>query len=342
MPKLVHAPCDPTLTARVVRRWPLYYCAGADAPLDRPEHVRAGSGLTRLDGRLALIQDDANFVALFDPDGQGVESILLPAGLDGRRQFDDRWGNKKSKLDLEACTTVTEGDSQVLIALGSGSSPAREYVLVIERPTSASPGIKLHHAPAFYAALRSHVDFAGSELNVEGAAFIGGDVVRLFQRGNGATHGDQFPVNATCDISWQALRRHLDDAASAPPTPRSIVQYDLGLMDEVRLTFTDGAVRGGCIFFTATAEASPDAVQDGPVMGSVLGEINAEGAPRYTVLQDQDGGRLRSKVEGLSLDEHDLRRAWVSIDPDDPCAASEICELELGGDWSASKCSASR
>ena len=335
MPRMVHAQCDPTLTARVVRRWPLYYCAGADAPLDRPGHVRAGSGLTRLGGRLALIQDDANFVALFDPDGRGVESILLPAGLDGRRQFDDRWGNKKSKLDLEACTTVLEGDSQVLVAFGSGSSPAREYILVIERATSASPCIKLHHAPAFYAALRSHVDFAGSELNVEGAAYLGGDTLRLFQRGNGSIRGDQLPVNATCDVSWQTLRHHLDDAAAAPPTPENIVQYDLGLMEGVRLSFTDGAVRCGCVFFTATAEASPDAVQDGPVMGSILGEINEGGGARWAVLQDQDGGRLRSKVEGLSLDEHDRRRAWVSIDPDDPCAASEICEIELGGDWSS-------
>src|SRR5688572_3038814 len=99
---------DPTLAARVIRAGVLWYASGADASWDRPAHVRAGSGLTRLGGRLAVIQDDANFVAVVQRGEWTAESIVLPAGLGGLRQFDDGRRNKAAKLDLEACTTIVE------------------------------------------------------------------------------------------------------------------------------------------------------------------------------------------------------------------------------------------
>src|SRR5215207_7995120 len=89
---------DPALGARVVRRTPLRYRDGDDASLDRPAHVRAGSGLAWVDTsrgpRLAVVQDDAHFVALVDPRDGLAEAIALPPGPGGLRQFDDGRGNK--------------------------------------------------------------------------------------------------------------------------------------------------------------------------------------------------------------------------------------------------------
>jgi hypothetical protein len=78
MPRRVLGSRDARLAATVVERRPLWYCAGADAALDRPAHVRAGSSLAWLEGRLAVLQDDANFLALVDPRTGGVDSISLP------------------------------------------------------------------------------------------------------------------------------------------------------------------------------------------------------------------------------------------------------------------------
>ncbi len=55
--------------ARVLSRRPLRYDDGADATRDRPAHVRAGSGCAFVDipgvgRRLAVVQDDAHFIAL--------------------------------------------------------------------------------------------------------------------------------------------------------------------------------------------------------------------------------------------------------------------------------------
>src|SRR3712207_3817046 len=85
---------DPALETRVVRRLPMRYAAGADATLDRPAHVRAASGLVWHGPRLVVVQDDTNFLALVDPATGLAESIALPAGEGGRRQFDDGRGNK--------------------------------------------------------------------------------------------------------------------------------------------------------------------------------------------------------------------------------------------------------
>ena len=89
------------------------------------------------------------------------------------------------------------------------------------------------------------------------------------------------------------------------------------------------------MFFTATAEESPDTIADGPVAGSVLGRIEHDGAARWALLQDIDGAPFRGKVEGLSLDAAAEDRAWILIDRDDPQVPSELCEIELRGDWSA-------
>ena len=109
------AVADPALSARVISRAPLLYAGGADAALDRPAHVRAASSLAMVGGRLAIIQDDANFIAVLDPSDGRIESITLPAAAGGERQFDDRRGNKRFKLDLEASVAVVDEGTCALL-----------------------------------------------------------------------------------------------------------------------------------------------------------------------------------------------------------------------------------
>lgn len=213
MTRRVLAAHDASLHAQVVSCWPLFYTDAAVSRQDRPAYVRAGSGMASIGGRLALIQDDANFVAVVDPMERTVASIALPAGHRGERQFDDLRGNKQWKSDLEACTAIVEPGREALLMMGSGSRAEREQILIVDWPPTTERDIKHFHARDFYAALRSQLDFAGSELNIEGAVLLGDDCLRLFQRGNGAAWRGHTPVNATCDISWQMLRAHLGSPA---------------------------------------------------------------------------------------------------------------------------------
>lgn len=325
------------LKARVVRRTPLLYSEGADPTLDRPAHVRAGSGLARIGRYLAMVQDDANFVALIEEDSRRVHPITLPAGEDGKRQFDEGRGNKPLKLDLEACLIVPAEGGDLLVGFGSGSTTRREWVLVVGGVKEGDPAVQLNHAPMLYAGLRAAREFSGSEMNIEGAVWMDGHI-RLFNRSNGAPANGLLPVDATCDLDWAMLWTHLTDAESPPPPlPKAIQQYDLGTLDGQRLGFTDATVApSGSLFFSATAEDSPDAYHDGPVVGSVLGIIPASGQAAWGVLLDADGSRFAAKVEGLFIPPERPQQVYVVVDRDDPDDPSELCEVELEGPWYSS------
>jgi hypothetical protein len=324
---------DPALAAVVVARAPLYYAEGADASLDRPAQVRAGSSLAWVPGGIALIQDDANFVALVDPDGPRVRAILLPAGAAGRRQFDDRRGNKAHKLDLEACVAVDTDDGALLLALGSGSTAAREHVAVVRGWEAADPHVTVVHVPRLYDALRRERAFAGSELNVEGAVYLG-DHVRLFGRGNGAPRAGVRPLNATCDLDYRLLLAHIfAPDRGPPPAPTNVMHYELGTLGGIALSFTDATRWRDVVLYTATAEESPDATRDGRVAGSVVGIIDEAGRTRSAPLADAAGRPFVGKVEGLVAAGAASDRLFAVVDADDPDAASELCTVDLRGPW---------
>ncbi len=315
------ASLDPGLDVIVRSPRALRYIAGEDPALDRPGHVRAASSIGFVGSRLAIVQDDANFIALVDPRDRAAEvhSIALAHGEGGLRQFDDLRGNKRHKLDLEACVVLDD----TLIAFGSGSSDRREQILVARLPDD----VRLVAANAFYAALRAETAFSGSELNLEGVAVVG-DRLRLFNRGNGAPRGPLAPIDATCDLSIESFLAHL--RGGPVPGLESIVQYDLGTVDGVRLGFTDAARVGERTFYLAAAEASPDATRDGPVAGVAIGLLDEL---RYARVRTEDGP-FDGKAEGLAFDPSDPRRGWLVIDRDEPLTAGELWELELVGDWS--------
>jgi hypothetical protein len=326
---------DEALEARIAGRLAMRYAAGAYAAEDRPGYVRAASGLTWLGDRLAVIQDDASFLALVDPETGLAEALPLPTATDGVRQFDDARGNKAGKMDLEAIALVPTAEGVLLAAFGSGSLAARETIVLISFARATSPRIVVHAASAFYARLRAATGFAGSDMNVEGALYVDG-ALKLFGRGNGAIIGELRPINASCDVMWTDLVAHLEHpSAVSPPTPRDIIEYDLGALGTVALGFTDVTRgRSNAVLYAATAESSPDATRDGEVSGSVIGTIAAgASAARWTTLRDETGDRFVGKIEGLALDTSTDDRIFAVVDPDDHTQPSELLEVVLTGPW---------
>lgn len=323
---------DPSLSARVVQQIPLHYAAGADPALDRPSHVRAGSALALIGEVLVVVQDDANFVALLHPKRDGeihVEAVTLPAGPGGVRQFDERRGNKYDKHDFEACIVAPGPDGDLLVAFGSGGLPVRERILVVAG-LPGQPRPKILDASRFYARLRAERGFSGSELNVEGAVLRGGRL-RLFQRGNGAPSEVEQPCDATCELDWPLLWAHLADPLAHPVPPlERITRYRLGEAGGVPLTFTDAAADGDRTLYLACAEASPDALRDGPVSGLALGLLDESGA-RYALVRDAAGRPFCGKAEGLAPDPRHPDRVLLVIDRDDPDAPSELIVVERAG-----------
>ena len=319
---------DEQLSARLVDRRPLMYAEGADNREDRPAHVRAASGLVWFAGQLAMVQDDAGFLALVEPASGRTSAVALPRGPGGHRQFDDVRRNKADKLDLEAVLVVGE----LLIGLGSGATPVRRRALLFDgREARIAP------ADALYLALEATPELAGSELNLEGAAVLGDGRLRLFQRGNGDPGRALPPVDATLDLALAELVAYLGGEAAPPRIDAgAITHYRLGELGGVRLTFTDAAVdpASGRLHYLACAERSPDAVRDGEVVGSAIGvfdELDGDRPLRWAALSDRDGRPLAIKAEGLAFGPGGT--VHVVLDADDPASPSELCRLELAGPW---------
>jgi len=320
---------DPSLKAIVQRVTPLFYSEGANLMLDRSPCVRAGSSLCWFRDRLALIQDDANFLVLIEPHTLQVDTISLPSGEGGLREFDDLRGNKRFKLDLEACVTVPTQEGDLLLAFGSGSTQYRQKIVTFGEPITATP--ILQELEALYEQLRNNTVFSGSELNIEGAIFCNG-WVRLFNRGNGKPQARCLPVNATCDLAWDELVAYLQEPHKKPvPQLQQIYQYELGTLEDLPLTFTDATVTNQNVIFSATAENSPDASSDGVVAGSVLGILDAES--RWIELRTSDGALFTSKVEGICASKKNANQLYLVVDVDDPTRPCELCEVQIEGDW---------
>ncbi|CAN5917371.1 hypothetical protein BH11MYX3_BH11MYX3_06380 [soil metagenome] len=305
------AQIDPRLSVRVIASRALRYDRPAEAIDDRPDHVRAASGLAMHGGRLVVIQDDASFFAVVT--SAGVSAIKLPRGLEGRRRFEVAIGNKLDKLDLESCVAIDDE----LWAFGSGSLPIREKIC---RVRHAVPRV-LDAAP-LYGRLREAL---GSGVNLEGAARVG-EQLWLLHRGN-TGGGDVGP--AILKIALDPMRAWLDGRAALPPID-AIEGFDLGSIEGHRLGFTDAVAHGGGILYLATAEAASNAVDDGRVLGSHLGMITGE-AIRAAPLLGVDGAPV--KAEGLALDPARPGHGWVALDPDDPDRPASLLEIELVGPW---------
>ena len=330
------AEVDDGLVARVVATESLEYTVDPSGE-DAAPHVRAASAICGVGSRLAIFQDDANWLGLVDLQTEEVRALALPPGPGGVRLFSERRGNKHEKMDLEACVVVERGGRRMLIGFGSGSLAPRERIVRVSFPLEGTvdeqPDIDVVDARSLYARLRADTRFAGSELNVEGAALAGEETVRLFNRGNGAPAGDLEPVDATCDLSLQALLTYLDGEGADPPAPRNVVQYDLGELGGTRLTFTDATALGDDIVFLAAAEDSPDAVRDGPVAGSVVGIIKSGGRTRWTPLAESADEALPLKAEAIWIDEATPRTAHLVGDADDIDRPAELLTVELEGGW---------
>lgn len=317
MPRLLRATRDESLVAELLDPRPLTYSV-ARRDDDVPVHVRAGSAIRRHGDRLIVVQDDVHALALLHEPTGAIEPILLPEGSDGRRTFGDALGNKALKMDLEACVTLPDGR---FVAFGSGSTDRREHIVVLD------DRVRVVDGHALYESLRADADFAGSELNVEGATIVA-DEIWLFQRGNGAPRNGLGPVDAIGRLSVAALAAFLD--GGPVPTLQDVVGVELGSIAGVRLGFTDAVtLPGGRVAFVAGAEDSPDTFRDGEVVGCAFGII--EGATiRTTVIRDVDGAPTRLKLEGIdfvAMDAEGTLELVVVADMDDPDSAALMARL---------------
>jgi len=280
-------------------------------------HVRAGSGLVRWGDGFAVVQDDVGGIALIR--GDEVRLVRLLPVSEGE-------GLKANKADFEAATVLPDGR---LLVIGSGSSkgPRRKRMVALTLDFAT----RVFDASALYDALAAGL--SGAELNIEGL-FVRGDGLLFVQRGNGA--GGK---NALCEVELARFLAWFDGHTKEPPPVRRVAPLELGRMGNVALGLTDATLTDdGRVFVLVGAEDSPDAYQDGAILGAWLGRLEARGGDGDKTLGVElfaihEGQALtKLKLEGLAWLGREGRqdRFAVVADQDDPEVPVVWAELVLG------------
>ncbi len=271
------------LETRIVRELVVDAAAG----IAGQTHLSAASGLVKLGKRLFVVADDEHHLAMFDLSNR--EPGRLVAIFDGELPLRHK-ARKAAKPDCEALLVLPAFAGYphgALMAMGSGSRPSRQLgaLLALDAAAEIQGSARTVDLAPLLAPLHDLVP----DLNIEGA-FVQGDRFSLLQRGNRG-----LATNARIDLSWCGLQRWLGEAGPAPK-PAAITRFALGAIDGVALSFTDGAaLPGGDWLFSAAAEDTSDAYNDGRCAGSAIGLVDAGGTIRLL-----ERLSLTCKVEGIT------------------------------------------
>lgn len=267
--------------------------------------VRAGSALVRHKERLLLAQDDDYTLFWLDVTADPVGTRSVPLRQDTGAMA------KSSKPDFEAAARLADGR---ILVMGSGSAEPRRNVVLIDPETDV---FTTHDAGRLYDLV---ADAIGHEVNLEGVLEVPQGLL-LFHRGNSG-------------VGNTTIRFAVDPENPVAARVVEYVRWDLGLVPgengDVALTFTDADIDShGRHWYIAAAEDTPNAIDDGPVVGSAIGVLGDDSGQWVPILEP-DGSISCRKYEGLVIDD-DLGGAWLVTDPDDEDQHAELCRVRLTG-----------
>jgi len=296
-----------------------------DLRFDDGSPVRSASAIAPFGDGWLVAQDDATHAAWWRP--EGVSPVRVLEAVDGHEAFSAAEGTKHLKPDFEtACDVRIHGGAGVVL-LGSGSTSARMRASVV-RLTSSGPRFDVVALDPLYHRVAEALGIDLDLLNLEGACLIG-EAFRWFNRGNlGANL-----LSASVDLPVTELAAALTGSVAPQEvkvTDRRV--YDLGDVDGVGLAVTDAvALPDGRILLSAAAEDTPNAVDDGPVVGTALALVSGDDLLAVTQLDAADG--TVHKIEGLGLGEvrEDGVRLVAVVDADDPLVPS--AQLSVRVHW---------
>lgn len=275
-----------------------------------PLELSSASGLVQQNGRVFIVADDEHFVDVYELGSGRRERLMLPLGDALPTSPPER---KRAKADLESLVVLQEG---LVLAIGSGSSPARERAVAIDAVRRVALGV-IDLRP-LYAALREELPM----LDVEGAC-VGGDILRLLHRGNAAHPSAIIELDLPKTLAQINARMAL-----SPELVKRVISVEVGMLDGVPLGFTDACPfepDASQFYFLAAAEDTPNPYDDGECVGSVLGRINSKGR-----ILRQERIQGRHKMEGLSVRDG---VALMVADPDSPNVRGSLFQAELSADW---------
>ncbi|KEO74919.1 hypothetical protein EL17_04380 [Anditalea andensis] len=251
------------------------------------ENIPAASGIGIHEKHMLIIGDNSPYLYLLDHTAKPLSKIPIYP-LDN---YKDGEIAKSIKPDFEALELVKgKVDDEVLI-FGSGSkSPQRD--IFIHVTLAEQPVIKTYNLVSFYNQLRDNKILRGYELNIEAVALYENKLM-LFNRGK----------NLIFIYDYEEFLRFLNSKAPYPPP--SVKELELPKINGFVSGFSGATVipETSTLIFTTSVEDTPNAYDDGEVLGSFICMIDLdrldEGVKHF-LIEDRNQP-MKIKVESVTV-----------------------------------------
>ena len=253
----------------------------------RPLHLSAASGLVCRHSFIYVVADDELHLGVFlNGDREAGHLVRLFEG----ELPDLKSDRKKQKPDCEALALLPPSRDYphgALLAFGSGVKRKRRRGALLG--LDAHGALQSSPRVVDLSPVLEPLDDEFPALNIEGAA-VSGDELRLFQRGN-----KRQSANAIISFQLSPVLEALSSGRPGAIKPSAIHSVELGEIDGIPLCFTDVTVLpDGDMVFSAVAEDTDTAYDDGPCVGAAIGIADNNGNVRSLHPLDEP-----LKVEGV-------------------------------------------
>lgn len=250
--------------------------------------VPSGSGLAYFNDSIIIVGDDAEFIGRISSDIQYTKSGLYLNASQNRIE-------KSLKHDLESATLATISQEKYLLAFGSGGiSPFRDTLFAVNMQ-HANKSFKCSLLPV-YNAIRNTAGLNEQELNIEGAA-IAGENLLLFNRGK----------NNGIIISLKEFIQFIQSKNSTVLPDIKVVKLSLPVINNFPV-----GISGACalndheLLFTASLEETKDFISDGTIKGSYIGLLRINKNSEIELvslspLKDASGNVIPDKLESIEV-----------------------------------------
>jgi hypothetical protein len=218
--------------------------------------VPSASGVEWIAPFFWVVGDDSPFLFQMNEMGEITQKITL---LEYPNLQNDRIP-KSEKMDFEAITNFEYQNNLYLIILGSGAKEHRKIAYVVDLNDKS---VQKYYPQNLYNTWQKHTGLA--ELNIEGIC-ASNEAIFVFQRGN---IGQNIVFEYTFEDFWNVLVHQENDAI-----------FKTHILDIPNFNQVSAGISGSCllseneILFCASYEDTNNAIDDGEVLGSLLGIWN--------------------------------------------------------------------
>ena len=246
-------------------------------------NIPSASGIVKSGEHYYIIGDNSPFLFQLNREYEIISKTLIydPTELKGATI------PKKVKPDFEAMEMVSENE---MVIFGSGSkSPERAICLRVF--IGATITVKSYNITAFYASLKKLEIPDNAELNIEAIAFQK-DQLHFFNRG----------TNAIFSFDYFDLIQHFEGLI---PFPTSKVRhFNLPKIKGIEARFSGATAFNNkpYLLFTASVENTPNAYDDGEILGSFIGIVSMESNDSTPLLCIRIPSQKSVKVESVTID----------------------------------------